>query len=113
MINRGEVWWASLPDPRGSEPGFRRPVLVISADPFNRSRLSTVTVVAITSNQELAGAPGNVQLSRSASGLSQDSVANVSQVLTIDRAFLGDRAGALTPAVLAEVDSGLRLALAL
>lgn len=113
MITRGAVWWASLPDPRGSGPGFRRPVLVISADPFNRSRLSTVTVVALTSNLELVNGPGNVRLERSDSGLSKDSVANVSQLLTIDLAFLDDQAGELPPAVLAEVDSGLRLALAL
>lgn len=113
MTARGEVWWASLPNPRGSEPVFRRPVLVVSADPFNRSRLSTVTVVALTSNLALAKAPGNVRLDRSDSGLSRDSVANVSQLLTVDRAFLDEQAGELSPGAMAEVDSGLRLALAL
>ncbi len=113
MISRGEVWWAPLPEPRGSEPGFRRPVVVVSSDSFNRSRISTVTVVAVTSNPDLANAPGNVWIERSDSGLPKDSVANVSQLLSIDRAFLEDRAGTLPPSVLAEVDTGLRLALAL
>lgn len=88
MIQRGELWWGSLPDPSGSEPGYRRPVLVISADPFNRSGILTVIVLSITSNVRLANAPGNVMLSAKRSGLPRDSVANVSQLATLDKSLL-------------------------
>ena len=81
---RGEIWWANLPDPVGSEPGYRRPVLIIQDDTFTQSRISTVIVVIVTSNTRLAEAPGNVLLPCEASGLPRDSVANVSQILTID-----------------------------
>lgn len=111
MIRRGEIWWASLADPRGSEPGFRRPVLVVQADAFNRSRIATVMVATITSNLRLAEAPGNVRLGRAGSGLARDSVVNASQVLTLDRRFLTERIGALSPEVVARVDAGLQLAL--
>lgn len=113
MIERGEVWWASLPEPHGSEPGFRRPVLVVQSDAFNRSRIGTAVVVAITSNLRLADAPGNVVLTAAESGLPKDSVANVSQVLTLDRDFLTERAGALPAGSVRLVDDGLRLALGL
>ena len=85
---RGEMWWANLPDPVGSEPGYRRPILVIQDDTFIQSRISTVIVVVITSNIQLAEAPGNVLLPRGVSGLSRDSVVNVSQILTLDKTFL-------------------------
>ncbi|MBK6734485.1 MAG: type II toxin-antitoxin system PemK/MazF family toxin [bacterium] len=111
VISRGEVWWAELADPRGSEPGFRRPVVVVQADAFNRSRIGTVVVVAITSNLGLAAAPGNVLLPGCDSGLERESVANVSQVLTLDRRFLGTRVAALPPDVMAAIDTGLRLVL--
>lgn len=113
MIERGEIWWAELPAPRGSEPGFRRPVLVMQADSFNRSRLATVVVVAITSNLALADAPGNIRLSPRDSGLPRESVVNVSQVLTLDRNYLGERVGQLSDRLLESVESGLRLVLAL
>lgn len=113
MIQRGEIWWASLPEPVGSEPGSRRPVLVVQADSFNRSRICTVLVVALTSNLRLAEAPGNVLLPASCSGLPQDSVANVSQVLTADRSFLSSRVSSLTAETMAEVSQGLRLVLSL
>ena len=87
VIQRGEIWWASLPEPRGSEPGYSRPVLVVQADDFNRSRINTVIAVVITSNIRLAEAPGNVLLSRKATGLPKQSVANVSQLITLDKAF--------------------------
>ena len=112
-MRRGEIWWASLPVPRGSAPGFRRPVLVVQADSFNRSRIGTVVVAAITSNVALAEAPGNVRLTRRASRLTKESVINVSQVLTVDRSTLADRVGQLAPELMSEVDSGLRLALGL
>jgi mRNA interferase MazF len=113
VIRRGEIWWASLADPRGSEPGLRRPVLVVQADAFNRSRIATVMVAAITSNLRLADAPGNVRLARDDSGLARASVVNVSQVLTLDRRFLTERVRALPAGSLAQVDAGLSLALGL
>ena len=113
MIARGEVWWADLAQPRGSEPGYRRPVLVVQADSFNQSRIGTAVVAAITSNLELALAPGNCRLSVRDSGLPKASVVNVSQLLTLDRTFLTEKTGALSDRVMAEVDKGLKLVLAL
>ena len=113
MTARGEIWWAEPADPRGSEPGYRRPVLVVQADAFNRSRLATVTVAVITSNLRLVEAPGNVLLAERDSGLPRESVVNVSQVLTLDRAFLVERVGELPERVVRAVDDGLRLALGL
>ena len=110
-IKRGEIWWADLPEPRRSEPGFRRPVLVVQADAFNRSRIQTAIVAVITSNLELAGAPGNVFLPARSSGLPRDSVVNVSQVLTLDRSCLTESTGALPVRLQSAVDAGLRLAL--
>ena len=112
-MNRGEIWWADLPQPEGSEPGFRRPVVIIQSEPFNRSRIRTVVVAVITSNVELGRAPGNVSLARRTGGLTRASVVNVSQLLTLDKRFLGVRVGTLPPKRLEEVDGGLRLVLAL
>jgi mRNA interferase MazF len=112
-IQRGEIWWADLPEPRRSEPGFRRPVLVVQADSFNRSRIQTVLVAVITSNLDLADAPGNVVVPARASGLPRDSVVNVSQVLTLDRSFLTEHAGTLPPRLQGSVDAGLRFVLQL
>lgn len=112
-VQRGEIWWADLPAPSRSEPGFRRPVLVIQADAFNRSRIRTVIVAAITSNLELADAPGNVLLPARSSGLIRDSVVNVSQVLTLDRSFLAEHAGMLPAHLQGFVNSGLRRVLEL
>ena len=112
-IQRGEIWWADLPAPRRSEPGFHRPVLVVQADSFNRSRIQTVIVAAITSNLALADAPGNVLLPARSSGLPRDSVVNVSQALTLDREFLTRHAGTLPPRLQGAVDAGLRLVLQL
>jgi mRNA interferase MazF len=107
----GEIWWASLPDPIGSEPGYRRPVLIIQDDVFTQSRMSTVIVVIITSNTQLAEVPGNVLLVREATGLPKDSVANVSQVFTVDKTFLVERIGMLPEHLQEEVDEGLRTVL--
>ena len=112
-MKRGELWWADLAQPRGSEPGKRRPVLVVQEDSLTRSRLRTVMVVPITSNLKRAAAPGNVLLARSYSGLSVESVALVCQVLTIDKDFLTSRIATLTGSSMARVDVGLRLTLAL
>lgn len=95
MIAQGEVWWADLADPTGSEPGFRRPVVVVQGDNFNRSRIATVVCVALTSNLRWADAPGNVLLTSKATGLPKDSVANVSQIVTLDRESLAERVGVL------------------
>jgi mRNA interferase MazF len=108
-MKRGEIWWASLPEPTGSGPGLRRPVLVIQSNPFNESRIATVIVAVVTSNLALADAPGNVRLNKTESGLSKPSVVNVSQVLTIDRSILTDRVKALSGAVVQRVNEGLRL----
>ncbi len=112
-IRRGEVWWAELPEPSASEPGYRRPVLVVSNDAFNRSRIRTIVAATLTTNLDLARAPGNVAVAAEESGLPQDSVVNVSQVLTLDKSFLTERAGALGTRALLAVDDGLRTALAL
>jgi mRNA interferase MazF len=112
-VQRGEVWWAQLPEPVGSEPGFRRPVVIIQADPLNRSRLSTVMVAAITSTLRLRAFPGNVYLSPRDSGLDRPSVVNVSQLATLDRGRLIRHVGNLPSAKMRELDDGLRLVLAL
>ena len=112
-IKRGEIWWADLPEPRRSEPGHRRPVLVLQADSFNRSRIQTAIVAVITSNVELADAPGNVLLPARSTGLPRDSVVNVSQLLTLDRGFLTELAGVLPPRLQRAVDEGLRTVLQL
>jgi len=111
VVQRGEVWWADLEEPRGSAPGYRRPVLLVQADAFNRSRIQTVLAVVLTSNLRLVDAPGNVLVPKRLSGLSKDSIANVSQVVTVDRDVLTERAGKLTGPVLTAIDSGLRLVL--
>lgn len=114
MIKRGEIYWVDLAEPRGSEPGYRRPAVVVQADPFNKSRIATTVVVILTSNLELARAPGNVLLPKSVTGLKKDSVANVSQVLTVDRSDLDGAAVAKLPkAYVDDLDEGLRLVLAL
>ena len=112
-MRRGEVWWAALGEPRGSAPVLRRPVVIVQADDFNESAIRTVLCVAVTSNPRLGEAPGNVRLPRRASGLTKDSVANVSQVITADRQFLTQRVGRLNAATLRDIDAGLRLVLAL
>src|SRR5271169_4960797 len=96
-IQHGEIWWADLPEARRSEPGYRRPVVIVQADSFNRSRIQTVIVAVITGNLELADVPGNVLLPARSTGLPRDSVANVSQLLTLDRSFLTGLAGVLPP----------------
>lgn len=110
-MRRGEIWWALLPEPAGSGPGFRRPLLIVSANSFNDSRISTVVAAVITSNLRLADAPGNVRLPVKGTGLTKASVVNVSQIITVDKAFLTQRIGRLHPRLLAEVDDGLRLVL--
>lgn len=113
VVRRGEIWWASLPEPRGSESGYFRPVLVVQSDRFNRSRVSTVLVVTITSNLRLVDAPGNVLLTKKASGLPEKSVANVSQLHALDRSFFEEKVKRLANVEFARVEAGLRLVLSL
>lgn len=105
---RGEIWWADLPDPIALETGQRRPVLIIQNDTFTQSRIRTVIVVILTSNVKLAQVPGNVLLPHSATSLPKDSVANISQIFTVDKTFLTERIGALPNSLLGEIDEGLR-----
>ncbi|MBA2323139.1 MAG: type II toxin-antitoxin system PemK/MazF family toxin [Pseudonocardiales bacterium] len=109
MVARGDLWWVDFGDPVGSAPGYRRPAVVVSSDRFNRSRLATVVVAAVTSNLRLAAAPGNVMLAPEP--LPKPSVVNVTQLLAVDRVLLDERIGRLTHSDLHEVDDGLRLVL--
>ncbi|HLA80963.1 MAG TPA: type II toxin-antitoxin system PemK/MazF family toxin [Thermoleophilia bacterium] len=110
-MSQGEVWWVDLPEPSGSEPGFRRPVVVVQGEAFNRSRIATVVCVPLTSNLRWAEAPGNVLLTSKETGLPKDSVANVSQVVTLDKSSLTDRVGKLSKAKLELVLFGIDVVL--
>lgn len=112
-MRRGEIWWASLPDPNGSEPGHKRPLVIIQSNDFNRSRINTAIAAVITSNLRLASAPGNLLLKANKSGLSKDSVVNVSQIFTIDKSVLTECVGKLTSKQINQLNEGLRLALAI
>lgn len=112
-MNRGEVWWASLPAPTGSGPGFRRPVVIVQANPFNASRIATVIVAVITSNLALADAPGNFRIGRGESGLNKPYVINVSQLYTLDRELLTQRVRSLPAEAVRAMDEGLKLVLGL
>ena len=96
MISQGDVWWADLPEPKGSGPGLRRPVVIVQGDALNRSRLATAVCVPLTSNLKWADAPGNMTLVARATGLPKDSVANVSAVITLDKSMLTERVGKLS-----------------
>lgn len=106
VINQGEVYWLDLDEPRGSEPGYRHPVVVIQNDAFNRSLIGTVVVCALTSNVKLAGAPGNVKLKKGEANLSKPSVVNVSQVLTVNKSDLEEKIGQLPKKRIEEVIEG-------
>jgi mRNA interferase MazF len=109
VVERGQVWWADLGEPEGSEPAFRRPVVIVSSDAFNRSRIRTVIAVVLTANLRLVDAPGNVLVPAKLSGLPKDSIANVSQVVTLDKEFLTEPAGRIKGRLLSDIESGLRL----
>ena len=111
VIAQGEIWWADLPDPTGSGPGFRRPVLIVQGDGLNFSQIATVVCVPLTSNLQWADAPGNVLVRSRVTGLPKDSVANVSQLLTVDRSQLTERAGKAPRTVLREVLAGIDVVL--
>jgi len=112
-VRRGEIWWADLPKPRGSEPGFRRPVLIVQDNAFNRSKINTVIVATITSNVFLASAPGNVRLAKRSTKLGKESVVNVSQIITLDKSFLSEKVGKLSAKLQEEINEGLKLIFAL
>jgi mRNA interferase MazF len=110
-IAQGEIWWAELPTPSGSSPGFRRPVIIVQGDPLNRSRLATAVCVPLTTNLRWADAPGNVLLPASVTGLPEDSVANATQMITVDRRFLAGRVKKLPPKRLEQVINGIDIVL--
>jgi mRNA interferase MazF len=111
VISQGEIWWADLPATRGSGPGFRRPVAVVQGDPLNRSRIATTVCVPLTSNLKWADAPGNVSLSSRLTGLPKDSVANVSQIVTVDKDLLTECVGKLPKAKVELILSGIDVVL--
>lgn len=110
-MRRGEIWWADLPTPVASEPGYRRPVLIIQSDEFNRSRIRTVIAAVLTTNLRLAEAPGNILLTIDETGLPQDSVVNVSQIITVDKSFLTAQVSQVSDRVMLLIEDGLRLVL--
>lgn len=111
VIRQGDVWWADLPAPTGSGPGFRRPVVVVQGDPLNRSRLDTVVCVPLTSQMRWASAPGNVTLPARKTGLPKDSVANVSQIVAIDRELLTENTGHLSGRMVESILDGIDIVL--
>ena len=111
VISQGEVWWADLPAETGSGPGFRRPVVVVQGEALNRSRIATVVCVPLTSNLRWADAPGNVSLSARLTGLPKDSVANVSQIVTVGQDLLTERVGKLPRAKLELLLAGIDVVL--
>jgi len=113
VIHRGEIWWAELQEPAGSGPGYKRPLVIIQSNDFNKSFINTIITVTLTTNLRLADFPGNVMLSKKMKGLPKVSVANVSPVVTIDRYFLADCSGSLPAGTMKRIDEGLRLVLAL
>lgn len=112
-MRRGEIWWADLSEPYGSEPGYRRPVLIVQSDTFNRSRIGTIVALVLTTNLKQAAAPGNVTVTRRETGLTKKSIVNMSQVVTLDRRRFTDRVGRVSDTVLGQVEAGMRLVLGL
>ena len=112
-MQRGEIWWATLDEPRGSEPGYRRPVIVVSSNEFNESNIRTVLVATITSNINLSKAPGNFFISKKESRLSKESLVNISQILTLDKSFLSEKSGQLSSKNMLVLNEGLKLVLSL
>lgn len=112
-MKRGEIWWASLPEPTGSEPGYHRPIVLVQADEFNQSNIRTVIGASVTSNLSLTAAPGNLRLPAHSSGLPKDSVVNISQLVTVDKRFLTKKIKTLSHQIMHQVDDGLRLVLKL
>ena len=110
-MNRGEIWWASMREPTGSEPGHHRPVIIVSSNEFNQSLIQTVIVAVVTSNLRLVDAPGNFKITKKHSGLSKDSVVNVSQLITLDKTFLTGQIGKLNSKNINFMNEGIKLVL--
>ena len=110
-MKRGEIWWASMGEPRGSEPGYNRPVIIVSSNEFNQSFIQTVIVVVVTSNLRLVDAPGNFKITKKQSNLNKDSVVNVSQLITLDKTFLTEQVGKLNSKYISYLNEGVRLVL--
>jgi mRNA interferase MazF len=111
VIKRGEIWWAELQEPAGSGPGYKRPMLVIQSNEFNKSKINTIIAAVITTNIRLSAAPGNILLSAKKSKLPKESVINVSQIITLDKSFLTEKVSTLSNSTMAKVDDGVRLVL--
>ena len=107
LIKQGDIFWAELPEPRGSEPGNRRPVVVIQQTAINASDIKTILCVSLTTNTRLAGSPGNVLLSSQLTGLPRASIANVSQVISLDKRFLETCIATLPSHTLAAILDGV------
>jgi mRNA interferase MazF len=111
VIERGQIWWADLGEPRGSSPGYHRPIVIIQSDFFNQTLINTLIAAIITTNLRLADMPGNVSLTKRVSGLDEDSVVNITQLFTIDRTTLLEYVGTLSERKMEQIDEGLRLVL--
>jgi mRNA interferase MazF len=112
-MRRGEIWWAELPEPIASGPGYRRPVLIIQSNDFTRSRIQTVIAIVLTTNLRLAAAPGNVLVTADDTNLLKDSVVNISQIITVDKSFLTERVSEVDDRIMLLVEDGVRTVLAL
>ena len=110
-MKRGEIWWASMVEPRGSEPGYHRPVIMVSSNKFNQSLIQTVIVAVVTSNLRLVDAPGNFKITKKNSGLNKDSIVNVSQLITLDKSFLTEQIGKLNSKNINFLNEGIKLVL--
>ena len=110
-MKHGEIWWAELPDPAGSGPGYKRPVLIVQSDEFNESKIQTVVCIVITSNLKLAEAPGNLLIKAKDSHLNKDSVINVSQIITLDKSVLIEFVGVVSKSILKKITAGIKLVL--
>ena len=113
VIERGEIWWTDLPEPQGSMPGYKHPVLILQSDKFNRSSLDTIIGVVITTNLRLKNMPGNILLTPRQSGLAQDSVLNITQIVTANKTDLMEFVGTLSEHKMEQINESLRLVLSL
>lgn len=111
VIKRGEIWWAELPEPAGSGPGYKRPLIIVQSNDFNNSNINTIIAAVITTNIHLADAPGNVLLSGKNSKLPKKSVVNISQLITVDKSFLTEKVHTLSNKIMEQIDNGIRLVL--
>jgi mRNA interferase MazF len=113
VVQRGEIWWADLPEPKGSMPGYRHPIVILQANLFNKSDLATVIGVVVTTNLRIARMPGNVELSPDQSGLECDSVVSMTQIVTANKTDLLEYVGTLSESKIEQIEKGLRKVLSL